>query len=107
MGRPTSSSIRSSALRVARTCLRVMATPPTPSGVPSSRPSMWLWPAVRMTIMWSAPCQAAMRIRRTSSSKRPEAISVVTTQSGCGSMPPKERAAGSGTPQAMPREVSL
>ena len=32
---------------------------------------MWLWPAVRMTIMWSAPCQAAMRMRRMSSSKRP------------------------------------
>ena len=38
---------------------------------------MWLCPAVRMTIMWSAPCQAAMRMRRMSSSKRPEAISVV------------------------------
>ncbi len=50
---------------------------------------MWLCPAVRMTIMWSAPCQAAMRIRRMSSSKRPEAISVVTTQSGCGSMKSK------------------
>ena len=50
---------------------------------------MWLCPAVRMTIMWSAPCQAAMRMRRMSSSKRPEAISVVTTQSGCGSMSPK------------------
>ena len=89
MGRPTSSSIRSMALRVARTCLRVTAMPPMPSGVPSSRPSMWLWPAVRMTIMWSAPCQAAMRMRRMSSSKRPLAISVVTTQSGCGSMSPK------------------
>ena len=41
MGRPTSSSIRSSALRVARSCFRVMGTPPTPSGVPSSRPSKW------------------------------------------------------------------
>ena len=71
MGRPTSSSMRSRALRVARTCLRVTAMPPTPSGVPSSRPSMWLCPAVRMTIMWSAPCQAAMRMRRMSSSKRP------------------------------------
>lgn len=46
-------------------------------------------PAVRMTIMWSAPCQAAMRMRRMSSSNRPEAISVVITQSGCGSMSPK------------------
>jgi len=67
---------------------------------------MWLWPAVRMTMMWSAPCQAVMRMRRMSSSKRPEAISVVTTQSGCGSMSPKYFAAGSGTLRRRLRDVS-
>ena len=97
MGRPTSSSIKSSALRWARTCLRVMGTPPTPWGVPSIRLSKWLCPAVRMTMMWSAPWWAAMRMRRMSSSKRPEAISVVMTGSGCGSMPPKWWAGGRGT----------
>ncbi|OPZ55361.1 MAG: hypothetical protein BWY88_01417 [Synergistetes bacterium ADurb.Bin520] len=86
MGRPTSSSMASRALREARTCLRVTAMPPMPWVVPSSRESMWDCPAVRITMMWSAPCQAAMRMRRTSSSKRPEAISVVMTQSGWGSM---------------------
>ncbi len=69
-------------MRLARICLRVIGTPPMPSGVPSIRPSMWLWPVVRITIRWSAPCQAAIRIRRRSSSKRPEAISVLTTQLG-------------------------
>ena len=55
------------------------------------------WPAVRMTIRWSAPFQAAILMRRMSSSKRPEAISVVMTQSGCGSMDPKPRLPGRGT----------
>ena len=94
IGRPTSSSIRSHAFRDALICFRVIGTPPTPSGVPSIRPSMCDWPVVRMTIKWSAPCHAAMRMRRRSSSKRPDAISVVTTQLGCGSMPPKYLDAG-------------
>jgi len=51
MGRPTSSSIMSRALRWARTCLRVIGTPPMPWGVPSIRPSKCDWPAVRMTMM--------------------------------------------------------
>ena len=81
-------------MRLARICLRVIGTPPVPSGVPSSSPSMWLWPVVRMTMMWSAPCQAAIRIRRRSSSNRPEAISVVTTALGCGSTCSKYSEAG-------------
>jgi hypothetical protein len=95
IGRPTSSSMASQAFREARSCLRVIGTPPTPSGVPSMRPSMWDWPVVRMTIRWSAPCQAAIRMRRTSSSNRPDAISVVTTQLGWGSMCSKYSLAGS------------
>ena len=89
--------MRSQALRLARSCLRVIGTPPMPSGVPSMRPSMWLCPVVRMTMMWSAPFQAAMRMRRMSSSKCPEAISEVTTGMGCGSMPSKYFAVGIGT----------
>ena len=42
MGRPTSSSIMSRALRWARTCFREMGTPPMPWGVPSMSPSKWL-----------------------------------------------------------------
>ena len=96
MGRPTSSSMRSQALRLARSCLRVIGTPPMPSGVPSRSPSMWLCPVVRMTMMWSAPFQAAILMRRRSSSKCPEAISEVTTGAGWGSMFSKYSAAGRG-----------
>ena len=58
---------------------------------------MWLCPVVRITMMWSAPFQAAIRMRRMSSSKCPEAISEVITGAGCGSMPSKYFAVGIGT----------
>ncbi len=82
IGRPTSSSIISQAFLLALTCFLVTMIPPIPWLVPSSNESMCDCPAVLITIKWSAPCQAAIRILLISSSNLPEAISVVITQSG-------------------------
>ena len=106
MGLPTSSSIRSSAFLCALTCFLVTGMPPMPCGVPSIRPSMWDWPMWRMTIRWSAPCHAAILIRRTSSSNLPDAISVVMVGMGCGSRPSKYLAGGRGTPCFKGSEMS-
>ena len=53
----------------------------------------------------TGPCQAAMRMRLRSSSKRPDAISVVMTKSHCGSRPPNASAANSGIEFSTPSEV--